>query len=675
MPADRSPILSMPFIQPAQAQKHVTHNEAIRLLDVAVQLAVTNRTRATPPASPAVGDRYIVASTASGLWDGQQGRIAFYAEDGWEFVQPKTGWQAYILAEAQTAVYNGALWETSAGFSTLPILGINAIADSTNRLVVSSPATLFDHAGAGHQLKVNKAAAANTASLLFQTGFSGRAEMGTMGDDSFAVKVSADGTTFIEALRIAGSTGHASLPAGILASGFTLRDGADPTKAASFTLSGITTGTQRSFTLPNTSGEIALLAGAQSFTSLKTFAAGLVVTGPSATLGNSTAASSYGVGIGATIAGATKAVAIGTDGASGSTTTITIGSAVSGALGTTIINTPVVTYADTVTDVSMISSRVTAGMLGVNTAASLANRLSLSAAGSMFTHEGASHQMKVNKASSVDTSSLSFQSGFSNRAEIGLIGSNSLAMRVSADGATFQDVLTVAPPTGQMTLLQPMVLEPQASDPGTPTDGMIWVNDTTGQLRARLAGVTRVINGQTDIPCLVPASGEHILTTTGAGGGATTTLAGSASRLDLFPFTARADIEINQLSVMVTTAVAAALGTIVVYRADANGRPAALVLQTADMDFATVGVKPATVALSLRQGVTYWLGIRHSSTATLAAWALAATPDINGGAPVTTARKTLRRTLAYATAATGTWGFLAAEINAAAATAIWARVA
>ena len=73
------------------------------------------------------------------------------------------------------------------------MIGINATADATNRLAVKSAATLFDNAGAGHQHKINKAAAGDTASLLFQAGSSGRAEMGLAGDDNFHVKVSADG--------------------------------------------------------------------------------------------------------------------------------------------------------------------------------------------------------------------------------------------------------------------------------------------------------------------------------------------------------------------------------------------------------------------------------------------------------------------------------------------------
>jgi hypothetical protein len=68
--------------------------------------------------------------------------------------------------------------------------------------------------------------------------------------------------------------------------------------------------------------------------------------------------------------------------------------------------------------------------------------------------------------------------------------------------------------------------------------------------------------------------------------------------------------------------------------------------------------------------------VRHSSTASLSAWALQSTPDINGGTTmVTTARKTMRRTVTFATAAPVSWTYSAAEINAAVATAIWLRMA
>ncbi len=68
--AGNSTNLTLPYLEAAQAQKHVTVNEALRLLDGLVQLAVLDRYLTTPPASPADGDRYIVASGAVGAWSG-----------------------------------------------------------------------------------------------------------------------------------------------------------------------------------------------------------------------------------------------------------------------------------------------------------------------------------------------------------------------------------------------------------------------------------------------------------------------------------------------------------------------------------------------------------------------------------------------------------------------------
>lgn len=200
-----SAILALPYLQPAQAQKHVTHNEALRLLDVLVQLTVADRHLAVPPALPAEGTRHIVGAGASGPWAGRTGDIAAFLDGAWTFVAPQPGWQAVVLDEGTALTWNGSDWV--APLASLPLLGINTTADTTNRLAVASPATLLTHAGAGHQLKINKATPADTGSLMFQTGWSGRAEMGLAGSDDFAIKVSADGATWATALSVAGGDG------------------------------------------------------------------------------------------------------------------------------------------------------------------------------------------------------------------------------------------------------------------------------------------------------------------------------------------------------------------------------------------------------------------------------------------------------------------------------------
>jgi Protein of unknown function (DUF2793) len=212
--SDTTPNLILPYIMPAQAQKHVTHNEAIRALDCLVQLTVLTRTLSTPPASPADGARYIVAASPTGAWAGQANAIAAFQDGAWAFHAPREGWRAWIADEDVLAVWTGAAWGPAAVATVNPasLIGVNATADATNRLSVSSGASLFNHAGAGHQLKVNKAASADTASQLFQTGFSGRAEIGLTGDDDLHIKVSANGTTWREALVLTAATGTPRVP-------------------------------------------------------------------------------------------------------------------------------------------------------------------------------------------------------------------------------------------------------------------------------------------------------------------------------------------------------------------------------------------------------------------------------------------------------------------------------
>jgi hypothetical protein len=222
--SDVSAVLALPYIQPSQAQKHVTHNEALRVLDVIVQLAVLDRTRTTAPATPVLGNRHIVATGATGAWAGQDGTIAVFDLEGWVFFTPKPGWRAEVLADSTSVVFSGSGWVAAADLpQRFAQLGVNAAPDTVNRLSVSSPATLLNHAGGGHQLKLNKAAAADTASLLFQTGFSGRAELGLAGNDDFSVKVSANGSAFVEALRVA-ADGSVALPQGaVMPDGTTTR--------------------------------------------------------------------------------------------------------------------------------------------------------------------------------------------------------------------------------------------------------------------------------------------------------------------------------------------------------------------------------------------------------------------------------------------------------------------
>lgn len=226
---DETALLKLPYIMPAQSQKHVTHNEALGILDAILHIRVEDRDRNDPPEEPVEGQRHTVGLAPAGAFAGYPGSIAVFRDGAWVFYQPREGWPLWDAADGALYVFHGGAWVPAVqALEETPMLGINATADETNRLAVSSPATLFNHEGGGHQIKINKAAAAETGSLLFQTGWSGRAEMGIAGDDDFSVKVSPDGETWYTALTVDSASGAAQMP------GLGISTGIDGTSGLNF---------------------------------------------------------------------------------------------------------------------------------------------------------------------------------------------------------------------------------------------------------------------------------------------------------------------------------------------------------------------------------------------------------------------------------------------------------
>ncbi|NCO16171.1 MAG: DUF2793 domain-containing protein, partial [Alphaproteobacteria bacterium] len=217
--SDVSPLLALPLILADQAQKHVSHNEAIDLLDVLVQLVVEQIDAITPPPAAVEGAVWALGEVPVGAWAGQALRLASWRGGTWVFIAPAIGWRAWVRGAGVLRVFTGSGWIGLLGANDLQNLGgvgINTTSDANNKLAVASAATLLSHAGAGHQLKVNKATPGDTASLLFQSGWSGRAEMGLAGNDDFSVKVSADGSVWNTGLTVAASSGAVTAAAGLL---------------------------------------------------------------------------------------------------------------------------------------------------------------------------------------------------------------------------------------------------------------------------------------------------------------------------------------------------------------------------------------------------------------------------------------------------------------------------
>ena len=126
----------LPFLQAGQAQKEITHNDALARIDSLIHLAVESRHTATPSAVP--GTNWIVAPSATGAWAGQDGQIAVFDETGWTFIVPRDGCIAFVRDESVFIHYSGGQWRDG---WTVPSLVVGALTLSGEAATVVADAT------------------------------------------------------------------------------------------------------------------------------------------------------------------------------------------------------------------------------------------------------------------------------------------------------------------------------------------------------------------------------------------------------------------------------------------------------------------------------------------------------------------------------------------------------
>jgi len=212
--------LQLPYLAAAQAQKHVTHNEALRLLDGIVQLSVLDRDLTAPPGGPGDGDRYIVASGAAGAWAGWDLNVAYRVDGAWMRLVPRPGWIAWVEDEGVLLVFDGSAWTASlpSALQDLALLGIGATADASNPFSAKLNAALWTartvaEGGTGDLFyTMNKEAAGDDLGYVFQTGFVTKALLGLFGSDQFRLAVSADGSSFFDGLIVDNASGIVDQP-------------------------------------------------------------------------------------------------------------------------------------------------------------------------------------------------------------------------------------------------------------------------------------------------------------------------------------------------------------------------------------------------------------------------------------------------------------------------------
>lgn len=102
--------LGLPLLAAGQAQKEITHNEALTMLDLAIALTVERDDLSAPPSSPGAGLCWIIADGASGDWFGRERQIAGWTDAGWRFLAPRVGMQAWHALHGHLLRFDGAGW-------------------------------------------------------------------------------------------------------------------------------------------------------------------------------------------------------------------------------------------------------------------------------------------------------------------------------------------------------------------------------------------------------------------------------------------------------------------------------------------------------------------------------------------------------------------------------------
>lgn len=110
--SDTTARLGLPLLRAGQAQKEMSHNEALALIDLLMQPQIVAIGVNAPPTAPLAGQCWIVGTSPTGVWTGRAGQLAGWTEGGWRFVTPGEGMAFWLSEQAGFVRYSGGGWTT-----------------------------------------------------------------------------------------------------------------------------------------------------------------------------------------------------------------------------------------------------------------------------------------------------------------------------------------------------------------------------------------------------------------------------------------------------------------------------------------------------------------------------------------------------------------------------------
>lgn len=102
---------NLPLLAVSQAQKEITHNEALVLIDALLHTAIEGVEMTPPTVSDAdIGKCWLVGTGATGLWANKDGQIAICIGGDWRYLFANDGMRLWNRSNGRDSIYSDGIW-------------------------------------------------------------------------------------------------------------------------------------------------------------------------------------------------------------------------------------------------------------------------------------------------------------------------------------------------------------------------------------------------------------------------------------------------------------------------------------------------------------------------------------------------------------------------------------
>ncbi len=144
MTESTTPRLSLPLLAPGQAQKEMSHNEALARIDLALHGNIIAAGAEIPPESPVSGQCWIIGDAPEGDWAGHSGEVAGWTGGGWRFLAPCEGMRLWLGASGGFALFSAGSWTFGEAHGRLIVAGQQVVGNRGAAIEEPSGGTVVD---------------------------------------------------------------------------------------------------------------------------------------------------------------------------------------------------------------------------------------------------------------------------------------------------------------------------------------------------------------------------------------------------------------------------------------------------------------------------------------------------------------------------------------------------